>query len=131
VLRGGRTQTNYDPESIAAAEDSLRRAGLMPILMVDCSHANSGKQPRKQEEVWASVVGQKASGTRAVIGAMVESYLEEGNQPIGNGRTGLRYGVSVTDACLGWTATERLLREGASQLREAGSTRVPQAAGIK
>ena len=84
--------------------------------MVDCSHANSGKQHARQEEVWRSVIQQRADGTRSLIGLMVESYLGEGSQPFPRKQGELRYGVSITDACLGWEATERLLRWGAETL---------------
>jgi 3-deoxy-7-phosphoheptulonate synthase len=119
VLRGGRAKANYDPESIAAATASLTKAGLPAVLMVDCSHANSGKQHARQEEVWRSVIQQRAEGNRALIGLMVESYLEEGNQPIPGRLDELRHGVSVTDACIGWETTERMLRHGHDALREA------------
>jgi 3-deoxy-7-phosphoheptulonate synthase len=112
VLRGGRTRTNWDPASIKDAESKLKQAGVPSVLMVDCSHANSGKQHARQEEVWRSIVEQRASGTSSIIGAMVESYLVEGNQPIPANPKDLTYGVSVTDACLGWPVTERMLREG-------------------
>src|SRR5262245_57826892 len=80
VLRGGRLRPNYDAESIAEAETRLKQAGLPEVLMVDCSHANSAKQHARQEEVWRSVIEQRAGGTHSLIGVMVESYLEEGNQ---------------------------------------------------
>jgi 3-deoxy-7-phosphoheptulonate synthase len=116
VLRGGRAQANYDEKSIAECEGKLVEAGLPPVLMVDCSHANSGKQHARQEEVWKSVVEQRAAGRRSLIGIMVESYLQEGNQPFPKNPSELRYDVSITDACLGWEATERMLRWGAEQL---------------
>src|SRR5712671_3848353 len=78
VLRGGRARPNYDPASIAEAEQQLARAGLPPVLMVDCSHANSGKQHARQEEVWRNVIAQRAGGRRPLIGLMLESYLLEG-----------------------------------------------------
>ena len=81
VLRGGRLRTNYDAESIREAEEQLAKHGLPPVLMVDCSHANSGKQSARQEDVWRSVIEQRAAGTRSLIGLMVESYLQEGTQP--------------------------------------------------
>jgi len=112
VLRGGRLQTNYDPESIASAFATLKKAGLPSVLMVDCSHANSGKQHARQEEVWKSVVEQRTGGDAALIGLMVESYLEEGSQPIPKRLSELRPGVSITDACVGWKTTERMLRHG-------------------
>ena len=82
VLRGGRALTNYDAASIQAAEEKLRAEKLPPVLMVDCSHANSEKKFARQEEVWRSVIEQRAGGTRSLIGLMVESHLHEGNQPI-------------------------------------------------
>src|SRR3984885_3900208 len=78
VLRGGRARSNYDAASIGEAEGRLEENGLPRVLMVDCSHANSGKQPARQEDVWHSVIEQRAQGTRSLIGLMVESYLEEG-----------------------------------------------------
>jgi 3-deoxy-7-phosphoheptulonate synthase len=116
VLRGGRAKTNFDAESIRAAEAKLKQAGLPPILMVDCSHANSGKQHARQEDVLRSIVQQRIGGTRSLIGAMVESYLEEGNQPIPKNLATLRYGVSITDACVSWETTERLLQWGYEEL---------------
>jgi 3-deoxy-7-phosphoheptulonate synthase len=119
VLRGGRQQTNYDAKSIREAEVKLAQAGLPAVLMVDCSHANSGKQPAKQEDVWRSIIEQRAAGTRSLIGAMIESYLHEGNQPIPKKPAALRYGVSITDPCISWATTERLLRWGYETLAEA------------
>ena len=84
--------------------------------MVDFSHANSGKQHARQEEVWHSVIEQRATGTRSLIGVMLESYLLEGNQPFPKRLAELRYGISVTDPCLGWDATDRMLRWGAARL---------------
>src|SRR5579859_3488593 len=110
VLRGGRARPNYDAGSLHGAEQQLLQAGLPPVLMVDCSHANSGKQHARQEEVWRSVVDQRVKGNEAIIGMMVESYLLEGNQPFPRKVPELCYGVSITDACLGWEATERMLR---------------------
>jgi len=123
VLRGGRGRTNYDAESIRDAETKLARAGLARVLMVDCSHANSGKQPARQEDAWRSVIQQRLAGTRSLIGVMLESFLNEGNQtfPVKN-LADLRYGVSITDACLGWEATERLLRWAAGALAGAAGS---------
>jgi 3-deoxy-7-phosphoheptulonate synthase len=112
VLRGGRLRTNYDAESIADAVAQLRAARLPAALMVDCSHANSAKQHVRQEEVWRSVIGQRAGGNDALIGLMVESYLKDGNQPIPKHRDELQYGISLTDACINWETTERMLRHG-------------------
>jgi len=112
VLRGGRAKTNYDAESIRAAEQKLISEKLPPVLMVDCSHANSEKQHARQEDVWHSVIQQRVEGTRSLIGLMVESHLSEGNQPIPKNLKDLRYGVSLTDSCIGWETTERMLRWG-------------------
>lgn len=119
VLRGGRGLTNYDPASIAGAAAQLRKAGLPEGLMVDCSHANSGKQHARQEEVWQSLIAQKQQGCPPLMGVMLESHLFEGNQPMPKSPGDLKYGVSLTDACLGWEVTERMLLEGAQRLREA------------
>lgn len=117
ILRGGRERSNYDLESLALAAERLAAAGLPPVLMVDCSHANSGKQHARQEEVWQSLLAQRTAGLTPLIGAMIESHLEEGNQPFPENRETLRYGVSITDACLGWETTARMLKEGAERLR--------------
>ena len=110
VLRGGRAKTNYDAESIRQAEEKLVSEKLQPVLMVDCSHANSEKKFARQEDVWHSVIQQRIEGTRSLIGIMVESHLFEGNQPIPAQLKDLRYGVSITDSCIGWETTERMLR---------------------
>jgi 3-deoxy-7-phosphoheptulonate synthase len=122
VLRGGRARTNYDADSIRAAEEKLKSEQLPPVLMVDCSHANSEKQFARQEDVWRSVIQQRVDGTRSLIGLMVESNLVEGNQPIPRKLSDLRYGVSITDSCIGWETTERMLRWGHAALSEAKLT---------
>jgi 3-deoxy-7-phosphoheptulonate synthase len=119
VLRGGRAQTNYDAESIRAAEEKLKSESLPPVLMVDCSHANSEKQHARQEDVWHSVIQQRVAGTGSLIGLMVESSLNEGNQPIPQNLADLRYGVSLTDSCIGWETTERMLHWGYETLAKA------------
>jgi len=111
VLRGGRDRTNFDPASLTSARDSLKKHRLPERVMVDCSHANSGKEPTQQETAWKSVIEQKKSGTPGILGLMLESHLQEGRQNIpAQGAAGLLYGVSVTDACMGWKQTESLLR---------------------
>ena len=119
VLRGGRLNTNFDAESIREAAASLQKAGLPPALMVDCSHANSLKQHAKQEEVWRSLIEQRVAGSKPITGVMIESNLAEGSQSIPQNLADLRYGVSVTDACLGWDVTERALRWGRDMLAQA------------
>ncbi len=127
VLRGGREKTNYDAESIRAAEDKLKSEKLLPVLMVDCSHANSEKKFAKQEDVWRSVIQQRIEGANSLIGLMVESHLHEGNQPIPKNMNDLRYGVSITDSCIGWEATERMLRWGYEALSKAAPATVSAA----
>jgi len=121
VLRGGRLRPNYDEASLIEAESKLIQSGLPAVLMVDCSHANSGKQHGRQEEVWQSVIEQRLAGSRALIGLMVESYLSEGNQPFPAKGAALKPGVSITDACIGWEQTERMLRWAHERL-SAGAT---------
>ena len=116
VLRGGRARTNYDAESLREAEAQLVKAKLPSVLMVDCSHANSSKQHSRQEDVWKDLIQQRIAGNKSLIGAMVESYLGEGSQPIPKDLNELKFGVSITDACLGWEITERMLRSGHAAL---------------
>jgi 3-deoxy-7-phosphoheptulonate synthase len=112
VLRGGRARTNYDADSIRDAEAVLSKANVPTGLMVDCSHANSGKVPARQEDVWRSVIEQRVGGTKTLIGVMVESFLREGAQPFPRPVNELTPGVSITDACISWETTERMLRQG-------------------
>lgn len=126
VLRGGRARPNYDPQSIAEACQSLGKHNLPHVLMVDCSHANSLKQHARQEEVWNSLIQQRSTGTRAIIGAMVESYLHEGNQPVPPNPADIAYGISVTDACLSWDTTERMLRQGHAALQDSEKALQPK-----
>jgi len=108
ILRGGRTP-NYDGASIRACEDLLVAAGLPVRILVDCSHAQTGKDYTRQPEILADIVRQIAGGSRSLMGFMLESNLRAGSQPIRRGREGLEYGVSVTDACIDWETTERSL----------------------
>ncbi len=104
ILRGGKAP-NYDAASVSEACDALKASGLMPTLMVDCSHANSSKQHEKQLEVARDIGGQIASGSQQVFGLMVESHLSAGAQKFTPGQDdskALTYGQSITDACLGW-----------------------------
>ncbi|MDY0056704.1 MAG: 3-deoxy-7-phosphoheptulonate synthase [Methyloversatilis sp.] len=111
VLRGGGGRPNYDSVSIALAEQALNKAGLPPNIVVDCSHANSFKKPEMQPLVLADVAGQIRDGNRSIVGVMIESHLEAGNQPIPKDLSQLRYGCSVTDGCVDWATTERMLRD--------------------
>jgi 3-deoxy-7-phosphoheptulonate synthase len=108
ILRGGK-QPNYGAEDVEAACAVLRKAGLREQVMVDCSHANSAKQHRRQIEVAADLAAQIAAGERRIIGVMIESHLEEGRQDLKPG-VPLRPGLSITDACIGWADTVPVLR---------------------
>jgi len=109
ILRGGK-EPNYDAESVSRATEDLQAAGLNPYLMVDCSHANSCKQFKRQMDVGRNLSGQIAEGNRAISGIMIESHLQEGRQNIVAGEQPA-YGVSVTDACIGWDDSVELLKE--------------------
>jgi 3-deoxy-7-phosphoheptulonate synthase len=108
VLRGGRDGTNYGPEHTAVAAEKLKQAGMPSSLMIDCSHANSGKDPKRQPEVFKSVLEQRAAGRKDIVAVMIESHIHLGTQPAV--KEGLRYGVSITDACLDWDSTASILR---------------------
>ncbi len=115
ILRGGRNP-NYDSETIRASQALLAKAGLPTQLMVDCSHGQTKKDYTRQPKVLADVVAQIDGGERAIMGFMLESHLNAGNQAIENGGDGLAYGVSITDACIDWDTTERCLTEAAAAL---------------
>ena len=115
ILRGG-AQPNYDSVAVAEAEAELAKAKLPVNIVVDCSHGNSRKNHALQSLVLKDVVGQIVDGNRSIKGVMLESNLNEGNQKLGH-PAALRYGVSITDACLGWEATTDGLREAAARLR--------------
>ena len=108
VLRGGRDGTNYGPEHTAVAAERLKQAGMTSSLMIDCSHANSGKDPKRQPDVLKSVIEQRAAGRQDIVAVMIESHIHLGSQPAV--KEGLRYGVSITDACLDWDSTASILR---------------------
>jgi 3-deoxy-7-phosphoheptulonate synthase len=120
VLRGGGGRTNYDSVSVALCEQELRKAGLPVNLVIDCSHGNSNKAPALQPLVAENCVNQILEGNRSIVGLMLESHLFAGNQPIPEELSQLRYGVSITDACIDWETTERLLLGVDERLRSAG-----------
>ncbi|EKF74921.1 phospho-2-dehydro-3-deoxyheptonate aldolase [Alcanivorax hongdengensis A-11-3] len=107
VLRGGKHGPNYHVDSIAQAVNTLEQKGLRPRLMVDCSHANSGKDPQRQPDILAQLLEQRRNGQHAIAAVMLESHLHGGNQAL---EKPLQYGVSITDACLGWDDTARALQ---------------------
>lgn len=111
VLRGGRDGANFEAPHVAAAAETLRKAGLPESIMIDCSHSNSGKDPARQHIVWESILAQRAENPSSpIIGAMLESNIHFGAQPSNEGPANLKYGISITDACLDWEATAALLR---------------------
>jgi 3-deoxy-7-phosphoheptulonate synthase len=116
MLRGGRSGSNYSPQVMEEARTKLEKAGLPTRIIVDCSHANSGKDPRRQSVVWRDVLEQRLAGDRSIVGMMLESNLLPGNQPASRDRSRLHYGVSITDACIGWDETEALLLEAHARL---------------
>ncbi len=118
VLRGGDGRPNYDSVSIALAEQALTKAKLPANLVVDCSHANSYKNPELQPLVMADVVNQICQGNTSLVGVMIESNLVGGNQKIPADLTQLKYGCSVTDGCIDWETTETMLRDAAARLRK-------------
>ncbi|MES2126393.1 MAG: 3-deoxy-7-phosphoheptulonate synthase [Pseudomonadota bacterium] len=116
VLRGGDGRPNYDSVSIAIAEQALAKAGLPANLVVDCSHANSYKKPELQPLVMSDVVQQIRHGNKSLVGVMIESNIVSGNQKIPADLSQLKYGCSVTDGCIGWDATEEMLRSAHKEL---------------
>ncbi|GEK72347.1 MULTISPECIES: 3-deoxy-7-phosphoheptulonate synthase [Halomonas] len=110
VLRGGNGKPNYDSVSVALAEQELQKAAVTPNIMIDCSHANSNKDPSLQPLVLENVTNQILEGNRSIIGLMVESNIGWGNQKVPEDLSQLTYGVSITDACIDWDATEQAFK---------------------
>ena len=122
ILRGGKTP-NYEAEFVQRCEEDLKKANLPANIMVDCSHGNSQKDHNKQLGVLTSVTQQIVAGNKSIIGVMLESNLCEGNQPIPDDLEEIKYGVSITDACINWETTEKALREMAAALKPVLSKR--------
>ncbi|MCG9695958.1 3-deoxy-7-phosphoheptulonate synthase [Shewanella sp. Isolate11] len=122
ILRGGK-KPNFDAASVADCENQLHGANLTARLVVDCSHGNSSKDHNKQPVVCQDVFNQIQNGNKSIIGVMLESHLNAGNQSSNKPLSELAYGVSVTDACIDWQTTEQLLRHGAEQLASVLPTR--------
>ncbi|ACO78501.1 phospho-2-dehydro-3-deoxyheptonate aldolase [Azotobacter vinelandii CA] len=118
VLRGGNGKPNYDSVNVAICEQELRKAGILPNIMVDCSHANSNKDPALQPLVMTNVANQILEGNSSIIGLMVESNLGWGSQSIPDNLDDLKYGVSVTDACIDWDTTATAIRDMHAKLKD-------------
>ena len=123
VLRGGNGKPNYDSVSVSICEQELKAAGIAPNIMVDCSHANSNKDHNLQPLVLDNVTNQILEGNKSIIGVMIESHLNGGNQKLSSNADEMAYGVSVTDACIDWETTETSLVSMADKLRDALKTR--------
>ncbi|TGD75331.1 3-deoxy-7-phosphoheptulonate synthase [Mangrovimicrobium sediminis] len=119
VLRGGSSGPNYDSVHIRLCEEALEKAKLAKNIMVDCSHANSNKQPDLQPLVVENVGNQVVEGNQSIVGLMIESNIHGGNQSIPEDLSQLKYGVSVTDGCIGWDETEACLRALRDKVKDA------------
>lgn len=126
VLRGGKNHTNFDELSVRRALSLLEKAQLPSRLLIDCSHGNSKKDHEEQVAVFTSVLQQFSEGSCAIKGVLLESFLLDGNQEIPSNATQMRYGVSLTDPCLDWNSTERLVIAGANFLRSGSRKAAPE-----
>ncbi|KAK4516725.1 uncharacterized protein ATC70_011703 [Mucor velutinosus] len=118
ILRGGKTGPNYDAEHVQKTKALLTKAGLPTSIMVDCSHGNSNKDHKNQPKVAQCIADQIAQGDDGLVGIMIESHLNEGKQSVPeDGPCALKYGVSITDACIDWKETETVLRNLASAVK--------------
>ncbi len=118
VLRGGSRKSNYHAQDILNVEECLRKNELFPSIMVDCSHGNSNKDYQRQALVLDDVIQQVVDGNGSISGVMLESFLSAGNQKIPADISQLRYGVSITDACIDWETTERILLDAQARLKK-------------
>ena len=116
VLRGGSDGPNYDSAHVSKCEKALAEGGVGSNIMIDCSHANSSKNPDIQPQVLSDITHQIVEGNKSVIGVMLESFLNSGNQSIPENLETLKYGISVTDACMGWATTEKSILEMSEKL---------------
>ena len=121
VLRGGEQKPNYDSESISKALMGLQNASLPKRLIIDCSHDNSNRNHARQREVFESVLHQWSEGNQAIRGMVLESHLHAGNQTLTNNLSALKYAVSLTDPCLDWEETHRIVNWGYSHIKHAFS----------
>jgi 3-deoxy-7-phosphoheptulonate synthase len=119
VLRGGDGKPNYDSVSIAMTEENLRSSGIAENIMVDCSHANSNKNHELQPLVVENVTNQILEGNKSIIGLMIESNINAGNQNITSDIKDLKYGVSITDSCMDWSTTEITIKKMHKKLKNS------------
>lgn len=124
VLRGGNGKPNYNAASVAHCEEKLQQAGIAENIMIDCSHANSSKKPELQPSVVDDATQQILNGNRSIVGLMIESNINAGNQKIPQDLSQLEYGVSVTDGCIDWETTEKSLTDMANKLRNVLPKRI-------
>jgi 3-deoxy-7-phosphoheptulonate synthase len=118
ILRGGSKGTNYDAESVKVAKEALAKKKQRPVMMIDCSHGNSQKDHRNQPLVAKSIADQLKQGEDGIVAVMIESNISEGSQKVpSDGPAGLKKGVSITDACIGWETTVEVLKELAEAVR--------------
>lgn len=125
VLRGGNKGPNYDSVNVTLCANRLKEKGLPANLMIDCSHANSNKDPQLQPLVFKNIIEQIADGSDDIIGAMIESHLHAGNQKLGKDLSKLAYGVSITDGCIDWATTEFAILEAQQLLKDANVQNEP------
>ncbi len=118
VLRGGNGKPNYDPVSVAVCEQELKKAKISTNIMIDCSHANSNKDPALQPLVLDNITNQIVDGNQSISSLMIESHLGWGNQSICEDLSQLKYGVSITDACIDWDTTEKSIRSMHAKLKD-------------
>ncbi|KAF8428116.1 putative phospho-2-dehydro-3-deoxyheptonate aldolase, tyrosine-inhibited [Tirmania nivea] len=119
ILRGGKKGPNYDAENVAVVKERLQKAGARERFMIDCSHGNSEKNYKNQPKVAQNIADQLSSGEQAIMGVMIESHINEGSQKMGpEGKAGLKYGVSITDSCIGWEDTVSVLEVLANAVKK-------------
>ena len=119
ILRGGSGHTNFEPEIIQSVEDTLKGLDLPQRIVIDCSHGNSRKDHKLQASVFANVIQQIIDGNTSIVGMMLESNLKEGNQKITSDLSQLKYGVSITDKCIGWEETEDIILRAYEKLLDS------------
>ena len=118
ILRGAKTYSNYEINHVYQCEQEMIKHGLQPAIMIDCSHGNSNKDYRFQSNVTKSIISQINNGNRSIIGLMLESNINEGKQSSEKPRTSMKYGVSITDACINWNFTEAVLYDIKEGIKE-------------